>query len=331
LCAALIGAATVPAYAGPVTFNLISSSSTLNASFDVTALGGALVATQQKAGSLTSRYTGSVATNITNLGIGGTAINFFPGQDGDATAMTGISPGIGGVLPGTAAGDYGVRLNAPLDQPIDLPAIDLSALNIPGLTSLDLGVLQSVNVDIALRDIKVDITTVGSIPMPTPIAPIGTFDASQVDLGFTGTADINASLVLKQDNIIAYFANLAALTLLDSALSGQGIDVTVTGNLIAQTISVGLPFTQAISGTLPNGAGTGTIEHVGSNYRLTLPVDFSVLDSAGIDLVLGIDARLQGQFVGTAPFTTVPEPSTWALALVGLALPVLGRRFRRAR
>jgi len=322
----MIGVASSPLQAGPVNFTLISSSSTLNASFDVTALGGALTATQQKAGSLTSRYNGTVATNIGNLGIGGTSINFLPGQDGDATAMLGISPGIGGNLPGTAPGDYGVRLNAPFE--IDLPAIDLSSL---GLGTIDLGTLQSINVDIALRDIVVDVNTLGAIPMPTPITPVGTFDASLVDLSFGGTADINAALVLKQDNLVAYFANLVVLGLLETTLAGQGIDVTVSGNLLAQTISVGIPFSQAISGTLPNGAGTGTIEHIGPNYRLTLPVDFSVLESAGIDFVLGIDARLQGQFVGTAPFTTVPEPSTWALALIGLAVPVLGRRFRRAR
>ena len=78
--------------AAPVNFVLDNTQSKLTAAFDVTALGGILTASAQKAGSLTSRYNGTMSTLVGNIGLGGTNLTFLPGTDGDGTALSGIAP-----------------------------------------------------------------------------------------------------------------------------------------------------------------------------------------------------------------------------------------------
>ncbi|HEY4308770.1 MAG TPA: PEP-CTERM sorting domain-containing protein [Pirellulales bacterium] len=65
-------------------------------------------------------------------------------------------------------------------------------------------------------------------------------------------------------------------------------------------------------------AGFGTIDIVGGQYVLTLPISFTT--SFGI-VVLDVASTYSGILVATAP---VPEPATWAL--VAVAVAVLGLR-----
>lgn len=308
--------------AAPVNFVLDNTQSKLTAAFDVTALGGVLTASAQKAGSLTSRYNGTMSTLVGNIGLGGTNLTFLPGTDGDGTALSGIAPNVGGGT-GTAAADYGVQLVAPLA--VVIPPIDLSGI---GLGTLNLGTLQSITANIALRNVLVDVSTSSSIPL-NPI-PVGTFNAADVDLTFSGTADINAALVLKAPDIGAYLINLALFNALDTGLAGTGIDLTVTGNLFTQEIAIGIPFALPFSGTVGNQVGTGAFQHVGAEYVMTLPISLGVLQGAGLPSIIGIDATLMGQFVGRAPYTLVPEPSSYALFAVGALGMMAFRRRQRA-
>ena len=102
--------------------------------------------------SLYNQTTSNTPSNMgTNLGLFSIG---FPGdsesQAANATGLLGnnlaIAPGVGGVS-GTDAADYGLLFTSPQD--VVIQPIDISSLNIPGITTLNLGTLTGINLNVA--------------------------------------------------------------------------------------------------------------------------------------------------------------------------------------
>jgi hypothetical protein len=304
--------ALAPGAASATSFTLDPNLSSLTLAADVSVLGGALTASAQCTGCLTTRYDGTL--HATNLGLA--AVQFDGGGTADARQQLGsfniprqIAPGVGGAA-GTAPADYGVTFSAPVGTP--LPPID-----IPNVGTLNLGTLQSVDVKVALRDVVLDVTSTSFIPVSS-----GAFDASQANVLITANADVLAALVLRAPDLATYLVNLSALTLLASSAPQLGL--TVSGNFLTRDISVGFGFGVPVNAlSAPNTASGGLISAVGDVVTITLPVDVTATPS-DITGVFGLDIGLQGslRMVGT-----VPEPAT--SLLVGAGVVALGAARRR--
>lgn len=237
---------------------------------------------------------------------------------------------------GTAPGNYGVKLTSPQD--IVIPPIDVSALNIPGITTLNLGTLQAIDLNIALRDTVIDVDS-GYIPLlPNGTYP-QTFDSTQLNLSITGNSDMLLSAFLVPPTAGDFLATGAALVALQQALAGQGIAITVQAVLFptpGYNVGFGWRAPLSASGIANDDASQGTLEHVGSNLRLTIPVKFDVVPAtlpSPLDTLLTAQLGLSGKLIGQTPFVTVnvPEPASVVLGVMslgGLAL-VAGRRHRR--
>ena len=241
-----------------------------------------------------------------------------------------IQPGPGG-LSANGAANYGVRFTSP--QNIDIPAID-----IPDVGLIDLGILSAIVVNVALRDTVVDVMS-GSIPLAPPgTTQPQTFDATDLTIGIAGTIDASVGATLTQPNLTSWLAAGAALIALDSALNGQGIDLILNSNILgfSHTLSFGfttpLPMTTAIN----DDATLGTLEHIGSNFRLTVPVKFDVVPDlpAGVSEILNLQLGLSGKLIGQVDHTEVevPEPSSILMGAMGaVGLGWAGYRKRRRR
>ena len=275
----------------------------------------------------------NMATNLGLFSIG------FPGggeaQAANATGLLGnnlaIAPGVGGAS-GTAAADYGLVFTSA--QSVVIPPIDVSSLGISGLTTLNLGTLTAINLNVALRNFAVDLNS--------PILPMsggGTypahFDSTQVNIAVSGTTDMSLTATLKQDNITDFLATGAALIALQQGLAGQGVTITETANILQLSYQVGFGFTTPLPVTnAANGdASQGTVDHVGSNLRLTLPVKFDITPTtlpAPLNTLITADFSMSGQLIGQVPFQTVPEPSSVVQVLAGLVSAVAVARRRKA-
>lgn len=335
------------ASAAGLTFTLNQSQS--NISLDIKnaqLFGQDLTLAEQATGSLKSSYTGTVVTDID-----GSSIDFPGGSAADASILTktvlftkvpvDMLPGLNGVGSATGA-DYGFTLSAPIGQA--LPPIDLTFLSIPGVTTLNLGTFKAVNLNTALRDVVLDVTT--STPIPrSGIPALTTFDASQATFGLTGNADVSLAAVLSAGDFLSYQVNGLALAALANLVNAQvpGL-LSVNYNPLAifgpYDISIGLGTRLPLNGLqLPNEDATklGSLQVVGTQYRMTLPVsfnaipDFSSLGAASglLSFLLPLHLGFSGQLVGTAPKIAVPEPGSVVLlgiGLVSLALVTVKRR-----
>lgn len=341
------------AAAAPLTFTLFnptsSNQSRLNMVASAKLSGGELTSAPQHApgglngqGSLSTLYNDTASTVselktiVTQQGI------IFPGNS-TATALNTrgafsdlqLRPNVGGTS-GTAPGDYGVKFSSPQD--VVIPPIDVSALNIPGLTTLNLGTLRSIDLNIALRDIVIDLTS-GYIPLlPNGTYP-QTFNSTALNVEINGTSDMLLSAFLVPPSAGDFLATGAALIALQQALAGQGINITVqavlfptAGYNVGFGWSTPLPATSAVN----DDATQGSLEHIGSNLRLTVPVKFDVVPTtlpAPLDTLLTAQLGLSGKLIGQTPFVVVevPEPSSVVLATLGaggLAAVAIKRRRR---
>jgi hypothetical protein len=272
---------------------------------------------------------------VTNLGP--FSIGFPGGGVANAANTTGLlgnnlalAPGVGGAS-GTAPGDYGEVFSSA--QNVAIAPIDISSLNIPGITTLNLGTLSAINLNVALRSFALDFNSSLLGLSGGPGYPAH-FDASQVGAVVSGTADMSLTATLKQDNVTDFLATGAALIALGQALSGQGVSITETANLLGLSYQVGFGFTAPLPSTVAtnDNAGLGTVDHVGSNLRLTLPVNFTLVPTlpAPLNSFLTASFAMNGQLIGQTPFQAVPEPSAVVLALAGAA-SLMGLAWRRTR
>jgi hypothetical protein len=345
VCLLVAGAGT--ASATPLNFTVFnpsgSNQSRLNLVATANLAGGQLTSNPQFApgglnglGSMSTLYNdtgnGSVmTTNVTQNSIaftnaGGAIARNATGFFGNNLA---IGPGIGGVS-GTAPADYGVVFSNP--QNIAIPPIDLTPLGVA--LTLNLGTLTSIDAKVALRDIVVDVVG-GAISLaPGGVYP-QTFDSSQLQIGISGTADILLGATVKQANILDYLATGIALAALQPVLSGQGVTLTVVNNGFGQlSYTIGFGITTALPTTLATNddATLGTLEHIGANLRVTVPVKFDVVPTTPFDMLFTAQYGLSGKLIGQTPFVIVevPEPSSVVLGLLGTAgLGLVGLRRRR--
>lgn len=356
-CASLIALVASLAWAQsaaamPLTFKLINPSSTnvnnqsrLNLTATATLSGAPLTSAPQFApGGLNGQ--GSESTTYNQVSVPSNlfadvypgSVNFPGGSVATANNTTGLfgnlplKPGVGGVS-GTAPGDYGVKFSSPQD--IVIPSIDVSSLNLPGITTINLGTLKSIDLNIALRDIVLDVTS-GSLPLsPTATYP-KTFASSPLTISVAGNADMLLSAFLAQANFSDFLATGAVLTALQSALSGQGIAISSSVSLSPLGYNVGFGFTNPlpITNALNADASNGLLEHVGSNLRMTVPVAFNIQANtlpSPLNTLITANFGLSGKLIGETPFVVVPEPSSIVLSLVGaVGLIVVGRRRLRA-
>jgi len=339
------------ASATPLDFTLFNPSGSNQSRLDLVATanlaGGQLTASPTVApgglnglGSQSTLYndTGNgskLATNVTQSSI--SFLNTFGAIARNATGSFGnlnVGPGVGGVS-GTAPANYGVTFSSP--QSIAIPPVDLAPFGVPLV--LNLGTLTSIDAKVALRDVVVDVVG-GSIPLSPSGSYPQTFDASQLDIGISGTADILLGATVTQNNILDYGAVGIALGLLQSTLSGQGVALTYTANgynfLAGQgSYTIGFGLTAALPTTIvPNTDATlGTLEHIGGNLRVTVPVKFDVVPETPVDMLFAAQFGLSGKLIGQVPYEVVevPEPSSIALGLLGSAsLGLVALRRRRS-
>ena len=345
LAVCLLVAGVSTAQATPLNFTLFNVNSSNESRLDLLATadlaGGQLTSSAQfdpsflnGDGSMSTLYnnTGNGSQLVTN--VTQNSIQFPGGSTAIARTATGllgnlaIAPGLGGVS-GTAPANYGVVFSSPQD--IAIPPIDLAPFGVDLM--LNLGTLTSIDAKVALRDVVVDIVG-GSIPLSPNGSYPQTFDASALDIGISGTADILLGATVKQAGFLDYLATGIALTALETALSGQGIDLTIVNNgigALSYTIGFGLSTALPTTFATNNAAGLGTLEHIGGNLRLTVPVDFDVVPETPVDMLFSAQLGLSGQLVGQTPFVIVevPEPSSVVLGCLGasvLGLVALRRR-----
>lgn len=310
--------------AGPFTYNIVTAQSQINLTLTGSFLGGALTVAEQFPTAIT-RYQGTLQVDSFPGGniymAGGSAAEARNMLQGIFTPNA--QPGVGGS--GSAApANYAFNMSAPV-------GIELPPITIPDIGELNLGTFQSVDIRVAMRELVLDVYSGGPIAR-NPIT--GQFDASLLDLEIIdGAADIQGALVLKQPDILTYFINLAALSLLAGSVPDLGL--TVTGNALAQTISLGFGTRLDLTGVgipFPNvDAALGTVTGVGGPMptasTLTIPIGATLPDLGGIPSeLLDLNFSMTGQLVATG---IIPEPSTWLLAVMGAVGVALIHRRRK--
>jgi len=333
------------ALASPVTFALTTSQSSINLNVkNANIFGTTLSVSEQATGSLNSKYSGNIVTDIT-----GTSISLPGGSNADASELSGLfgikvnlAPGVGGVG-ALAPADYGAKLDAPIG--IDIPAIDLSFLNIPGLSTIDFGAFQSVVVNMALRNVVADVTSPGYLPR-SGVPNNTTFDSSQLGLSLSGDIDLAIGAVLRAGDYLSYTANNLALQGLASALNAQipnlinvtGYNVLNFGGPYDLTLSLGTGFKFSGVNVANEDASLGKLSTIpGNKLQLTLPVSFNAIpDLSGLGSFSGIFSSLvnmnmamSGQLVGTVSRNglIIPEPASVVTFGIGfLALAFYGWR-----
>jgi opacity protein-like surface antigen len=335
------------AHATPLDFSLINVSTSLQSRVELNATanlaGVPLVAAPQfapgglnGAGSQSTLYNNTGNGSQLNTVVTQQSIGFLDTGGAIARNATGsfgnnlaISPGLGGVS-GTAPANYGVNFSSP--QSIAIPPIDLTPFGVP--LTLNLGTLSSIDARVALRGVVLDVVSAAPLPLSAYSAtPDQSFDASWLQVGISGTADVLLGATARQASFADYLAAGVALTALQASLADQGVSLTIVNNGFSQlSYTIGIGLSTALPDSLSaNSASFGTLAQVGGNLRLTVPIGFDVLPSTPVDFLFSAQYGFSGTLVGQVPFVVVevPEPGTWALWLAGLAGLGAWRRARR--
>lgn len=329
------------ANATPVHFTLTSSSSLLDLTATGSLSGTPLTVTEQSAGSKANKVANASGTFLeTNLY---PSTIQMPGANNDGAVdvqkagflnlPVALRPGVGGVGD-PASGNYGITLAYPLDTPIALPPITIG-------TSSVVFSLTGVQMDVALRNLALDFDS-------TFTARTGgtknQFNAQDVSVAFAaGQADMGFGAVLGFNSTGNYFGDLLLQQGLIVGLKAlipatPGFTVSIGAGPNVTSILVGTGFSQDLTtlGSLANVAtASGTIDHVGSQWKLGLPVEInpaSAIPSSLTSLLgLSLNLKLAGTMNATAPYVAVvPEPSTLAMAACGL-VGMIGFRLRQRR
>lgn len=321
----VVGFAAVPFEAKAYTYTINKSQSYLNLTASGSALGGALIVTEQFPDPPTP-YFGTEAVTFPGGVFPGGSINFPGGSAATADVMRGgilnlprqVAPAVGGGA-GTAPANYGLIFTAEANYVI--PPIPYPDPNNP----INVGKLTGFEVTLALRDLVLDIDS----PSPMGLSGTSQFDATGTSISLvSGFADIKGSLVLDQDNLLTTLAVYAVLQGLVAAYPDYGLSVGV--NLLNSSVSVGIGTRVDLSGIsdflgMPNTTttlGQLTFNPVTQYSTLTLPITLDLPDFGLPPEILDLNLRLDGRFVATA---TLPEPTT----LVLLGLPIVGLLRRR--
>jgi hypothetical protein len=302
-----------PASAQSYTYDIIGDSSQIDLTMAGSLFGGELSVSEQFPSDATS-YDGSVVAAFPGWPGPGGSVGFPGGSAAEAQDLRGgfldlerrVSPAVGGGE-GTDPASYGVILEAPVD--VDLPPIPLP----DPIGEVDLGTLESVQMDVAIRDLVIDLVGTET----TPIDGQGAFDASVISLSVvSGFADINGAFVLQQDNLVGFGVSLLALQAMTAAMPELGL--TIDGNLFELEIEVGIGTRFDLS-SLPGApslrnspATTGTVSYdpVSGESIMMIPIATQLPDLDMPPDILSFEFNLEGQLVAEA---VVPEPSSLLL------------------
>jgi hypothetical protein len=324
------------------TYTIVQNQSQLNLTAGGTAFGGVLVVTEQNA-TATTRYNGTIATDVTIGGprfIGAGSANAVNPTGGIFNTPLQFQPNVNGAA-GSAPANYGVTMNAPVA--FDLPAINIPPELIAALppplntlipTTLDLGVLNSIVLKVALRDVALQVQSTGRIPTAGTV-----FDANETQIDVSsGFADINIAARLTQPDFVSKLVMQGILSAAAAVFPDLGITVT-SPSLFSLDIDLGFGFRTdlAILPMVANDAlADGTITNLAGPpgpSTLVLPVSFSLtdaLDEALGDLADIIDLDLQFDFAGQLRATaTIPEASS--VVMSGMALAGFAVALRRRK
>jgi hypothetical protein len=194
-----------------------------------------------------------------------------------------------GGIPGQASAIFGGRMT--LAAPRDLPAIPLP----DDVGTFPASTLESAAFDVALRDLSLQLTSPGTIPVSG-----GAFDAGETVGALEGFADVNGQLTLGFDSLGEY---LTAATMLN-VLKGiyPEILTSVDGSLLRRELAIGVQSRLDLAGqALENDAtAPGSYQLVGSGPAIRLPWLTSV-DETLLEGVASVSLRVSGLAVAPAP------------------------------
>ena len=283
---------------------------------------GSLITLWNDTGNGSRLATDLTQQSLTFLDTQGAVARNAVGSLGNALA---IAPGPAAVG-STGPANYGLRYSVP--QSIVLPPIDLTPFGLPG--TLNLGTLTSFDTRVALRGLQLDL--LGSVPLLGAYGAPQSFAASGLQVALAGSADLLLGGTVQQASLADYLAAGLALNALQGVLAQQGAVPTVQNNgFISRSYTIGLAQSTALPVVLADNAlaGAGTVQQVGANLRLTVPLAFQVAPSTPLDFLFSATYSFDGALVGQVPFVVVevPEPGTWALMALGLlGVAVAARR-----
>jgi len=282
-------------------FEIQRSQSELDLTVDATLFGGVGTVAEQFPDSDTF-YLGDIAIDHTS-----NSVNFVGGSSVEADNLReqvfffsverNVSPGVGGGGSASPA-NYGVITS--IATPVAVPDIPI------GEITLSLGSIQSVDVDIAIRDLALDLTSPGPLVID---APGNTFDVSQVEVSIAqGFADIKGAIVFKQSNGATWLAATVALNAL--AVQASFLNMTVDSDPFSLTNSIGFGTRIDISSaaTLTN---TSTQDGLAEGFdaagdaTLTTPLEFSLAPDFGVaSAVLDFEFSFSGALVAEGEMFT---------------------------
>lgn len=247
------GAALRPGDAGAAEFTIHAASSRLN--FEATAVlaSSAFAAEEQFPGGLVGRPFGALGSaeflpSIAQLNAG----DAFELQTlGDA------APALGGA-PGVAAADLAARVTSNTPTPL------------PDFEGIALGTLQSLQMDVAVRDAGLTFPTSTVLDVDAN----GEFSLANVPLTVTATVDARGTAVLQSESPGNHLLMSSALRFLAS--DPDSPVESVSDSILQRRITATLADQVTLNETIVLAAADSTMRRVGSRWRLDVPVAFSL-------------------------------------------------------